>query len=263
MPPELPVNKGRAPAGGRRAGWRLGVALTAMVLGVAGLTASAAGIAAHVLPRKFSTQQQQEISAWETARRWRTTPAGKIFPASVTYQLPAYALTSGSRLPLVAYRVGISGQASCAAASDQAAARVLSAAQCAAMLRATYTDATDSMLVTVGVAVMPSPAAATAAAARLANGRGPSPGVRPAAFPDTLASAFGNEQRQLSWAVSAGPYLILSTIGYADGRPQVPVSSDPYADEEMTSLADGIANAVAAPLAAPPRPPRCPGAPGC
>jgi hypothetical protein len=234
-----------------------------MVVGVAGLAASAAGIAAQILPRRFTTQQQQQIMAWETARRWRTMPAGKIFPASVTYQLPAYALASGSELPLAAYRVAISPQASCASGSDPAAAQVLSARGCVAILRATYTDATDSMLVTVGVAVMPDAAAAKAAAARLANGSAPSPGIQAAAFPDTLASTFGDPQRQLSWAVSAGPYVIMSTAGYADGRPRVAILSDPYADEEMTSLAGGVAGSVQAALGALPAVPRCPGAPGC
>jgi hypothetical protein len=234
-----------------------------MIIGVAGLAASAAGIASQALPRKFTAEQQQQIMAWETTGRWRTLPAGKIFPASVSYQLPAYALSSGSELPLVADRVGIAAQTSCAGGSDPQAAPVLSAGGCVAILRATYTDSTGSMLVTVGVAVMPSTAAAKTAAARLADGRGPSPGVRPATFPYTLASAFGESQRQLSWTISAGPYLIMSTVGYADGRPQVAVSSDPYADEEMTSLADGVADAVQAPLAAAPKVPKCPGAPGC
>jgi hypothetical protein len=263
MPPESPVTKGRAPAVRRRGGSRPGVALIAMIIGVAGLAASAAGIASQALPRRFTAHQQQQIMAWETTGRWRTLPAGKIFPVSVPYQLPAYAPSSGSELPLAADRVGISPQASCVDGSDPAAALVLSADGCVAILRATYTDATDSMLVTVGVAVMPSAAAAKAAAARLADGRGPSPGVRPAAFPYTLASGFGDSQRQLSWTNSAGPYLIMSTVGYADGRPQVAVSSDPYADEEMTSLADGVAEAVQAPLGAAPKVPRCPGAPGC
>jgi hypothetical protein len=62
---------------------------------------------------------------------------------------------------------------------------------------------------------------------------------------------------------SAGPYLIMSTVGYADGRPPGPVASDPYIDQEMTSLANGVADAVGAPLGAQPPPPRCPGAPGC
>jgi len=263
MPPEPPANNGRAPAGRAPGGWRLVVTLTAMLLGMAGLVASAAGIASQELPRKFTTAQEQQIIAWETASRWRTMPAGKIFPGSVRYHLAAYSQTVGTQLLLTADRVGISPEVTCAAGADAAAARVLDAGGCTAILRATYADETDSILVTVGVAVMPGAAAARSAAARLSDGHPQLSGVRTAAFPATLASTFGDEQRQLSEAVSKGPYVVLSAVGYADGRPQVPVSSDPYADEEMTSIADGISDAVETLLGSLPATPRCPGAPGC
>lgn len=55
----------------------------------------------------------------------------------------------------------------------------------------------------------------------------------------------------------------MSVAGYADGRPRVAVSSDAYAQDEMTSLANGVADAVSGPLGALPSPPSCPGAPGC
>ena len=262
--PEPPGTEGSAaPAGRRRGGWRFGVTVLALLVGTAGLAASVAGVSAQLLPRRFTAEQQQQIIAWEMARRWRTLTAGKIFPASVTYQLPAGALGAGSPLLLQAYRVGISRPANCTAASDAAAARVLSAGRCTALLRATYADETDSMLVTVGVAVMPGDNAAQSAASQLAGGQGPQPGVRAAPFPRTVARAFGDRQRQLSWAVSSGPYLIMSTAGYADGRPRVQISSDPYADTEMTSFATGVADAVRTPLGAEPPSPQCPGAPGC
>jgi hypothetical protein len=265
MQPEIPGHDelGAAPAGRRRGGWRLAITLMVLFVGTAGLAASAAGVSAQLLPRKFTPAQQQEIMNWEAARRWRTLPAGKIFPAAITYQLPAEALASGTGLPLKAYRVGISPQTSCAMASDPAAARVLSADHCSAALRATYADETDSMLVTVGVAVMPGASAARSAAGVLSAGQELHPGIRAVAFRGTLAGSFGDRERQLSWAASAGPYLIMTTVGYADGRPEVPVASNPYIDQEMTSLANGVADAVGAPLGASPPPPRCPGAPGC
>jgi hypothetical protein len=262
--PETPDHEeGGAPGGRGRGGWRFGIALTVLLVGTAGLAASAAGVSAWLLPRRFTPAQQQQIMSWETARRWRVLPAGTIFPASITYQLPGYALNAGTELPLTAYRVGISQQTSCAKASDRAAARVLAARHCAAMLRATYADETDSMLVTVGVAVMPGPGVARSAAAQLSSGRGLLPGVRPAAFRGTLAASFGNRQRQFSSATSAGPYLILSAAGYANGMPRAAVSSDTYAEQEMSSLADGVADAVGTPLGAEPATPKCPGAPGC
>jgi hypothetical protein len=265
MQPEIPRydEEGTAPAPRRRGGWRLGITLTVLFVGTAGLAASAAGVSAQLLPRKFTATQQQQIMNWEAARRWRVLPAGKIFPAAVSYQLPAQALAANSGLPLKAYRVGISPQTSCTIASDPVAARVLSADHCSAMLRATYADETDSMLVTVGVAVMPAASAARSAAGALSAGPELHPGVRAAAFRGTLAGSFGNRERQLSWATSAGPYVILSTVGYADGRSQVPVTNDPYVDQEMTSLANGVADAVGGPLGARPLVPKCPGAPGC
>ena len=252
-----------APADRGRGVRRLAVTLAILFVGTAGLAASAAGVSAQLLPRKFTAGQQQQIAAWEMARRWRTMPAGQIFPATVTYQLPGTALGSGSQLPLEAYRVGIARQTSCAAASDPAAARVLSADRCVAVLRATYADGTDSMLVTVGVAVMPGASAARSAASALATSRPPQPGIRTVPFRSTLARAFGDRQRQVFSAVSSGPYVIMSTAGYADGMPRVQLASDPYADQEMTSFGDGVAEAVGVPLGAQPPSPRCPGTPGC
>jgi hypothetical protein len=264
MQPDTPGHEGGGtPAGRGRGGWRFGIALTALLVGAAGLAASAVGVSAQLLPRRFTVAQQQQIMNWEIAGRWRLLSAGTIFPAAITYQLPAYALDGSTQLPLTADRVGISPQTTCAKGSEPAAARVLSAHHCAAMLRATYTDETDSMLVTVAVAVMPGTSVAKAAAGQLSAGQDVRAGIRAVAFRGTLAASFGDRQRQLSWATSVGPYLILSTAGYTNGMPQVAVPSDPYADQEMTSLANGVADAIGTPLGVQPTPPRCPGAPGC
>jgi len=277
MQPESPSAEGnpgpadeaaeRAPlgaAGARHsAGWRIGVILAALIVGLGGLAVSAAGAASQLLPRRFSAAQEQQIITWETARRWLVRSAGQIFPAAVSYQLPGYSLASGTGLNLTAQRIGIARQAACGAATDPVAARALKLRGCSAVLRATYVDSTGSLLVTVGVAVLPNAAAAAAAASTLPRGGRPGAGVRTVAFPGTLAASFGDRQRQLSWAVNDGSYLIMSAAGYADGRPRVPLSSDSYAAQEMTSVADGVAAAVAMPLGALPPAPRCPGAPGC
>jgi hypothetical protein len=230
-------------------------------VGMAGLAASAAGVSSQLLPRKFTSAQQQQIMNWETSRRWRALTAGKIFPPTITYQLPSYALNSTGQLALTAYRVGIARQGTCATASDATADRVLSAGHCAALLRATYADETDSMLVTVGVAVMPNPGVARSAAGKLSGDQ--EAAVRALGFRGTLAASFSNRNRQLSWATSDGPYVIMTTAGYANGEPQVSVASDPYTYQEMTSVANGIADAVGTPLGVQPPSPTCPGAPGC
>jgi len=262
MQPETPDNDGTAaPAGRERGGWRFGITLIVLFVGMAGLAASAAGVSSQLLPRKFTSAQQQQIMNWETARRWRALPAGKIFPATISYQLSGITLNASSQLPLTAYRVGIASQLSCAKASDLAAGEVLSAGRCAVLLRATYADETDSMLVTVGVAVMPSAGAARSAAGKLSAD--PEATVRALGVRGTLAASFSDRDRQLWWATSDGPYVIMTTAGYANGMPQVSVASDPYTDQEMTSVANGIANAVGMPLGAQPPTPVCPGAPGC
>jgi hypothetical protein len=262
-PAAAAVSRRRARAAASGGRWRFGVVLGALMLGLVGLAASAAGVAGQLLPRKFSAAQQQQIMAWETGRRWLIRSAGQIFPATVSYQLPGYSLASGTGLPLAARRIGVARQATCRAATDLAAAKVLSSRGCTAVIRATYVDSTGSMVVTVGVAVLPSTAAATAAASKLSHGERLGPGVRAVAFPGTLAAWFGDSQRQLSWAGNVGPYLVMSTAGYTDGMPHVSLASDSYAAQEMTSVANGVADAVVLPLGSQPATPRCPGAPGC
>jgi hypothetical protein len=245
-----------------------------------GLAGSLFGVVHQVGPRTFSASQRRQITTWEALRRWRTIPAGKLFPLGVHYQLSAFALNSATSLSLSARRLGIDQQQDCQAGTDPAAAAILHRFGCISVLRATYADAAGSMLVTVGVAAMPGSSAATRAARELlaaepggqpaslgrAASAGPAasqPGVRATAFPGTVAARFADSQRQLSWAASYGPYLLMSTAGYADGRPSVPVSTDTYADQEMSSLSHGIVSAVGSPLGAPLPVPRCPGAPGC
>ncbi len=227
-----------------------------------------AGVVLQVLPRTFTAAQQQQISAWEISGRWRAWPAGRIFPPAVRYELPGYLLGSADSLPLSAHREAIAPQAACPAATDPAVARMLAAHGCLAMLRATYGDATGSMAVTVGVAVFPS-AAAEHAAARALPGGAPAarpafePGVRPVWFRGLTLARFGPAQRQLTWARSSGPYLIMAAAGYADGRPRVAESTDRYALTEMRSVTSGVAGSIGYALDAPPPPPHCPGTPGC
>ena len=260
-----------APAGrGRRA-----AAVIALILGLAGFAVSAVGVAIQLLPRHFSAGEQSRIKAWEVMRRWQTTPAGQIFPASVPYQLPASVLHDVAPLHLEALRISIAPQESdCAKAVTSAAAgAALRKNGCEAVLRATYVDATRSYVMTVGVAVLPNAAAATSAdsglapprltAARAASGRGGlAAGVQVVSFGGATAGVY-DYHRQISTSYTAGPYLIMYAAGYADSRPRVPVKDDPYSDAEMTNMAQGVARSVAHTLTAAPAPPRCPGTPGC
>jgi hypothetical protein len=249
----------------RRGSQRWFAAIAALVLGVAGLAVALTGIAFQLLPRQFSAEQQRQITDWEVGKRWRTMPAGKIFPASLQYT-PPRALSDDPTLQLTADRIGIAGQASCAAATDPAAVgAVLARHGCEAMLRATYVDGTDSYVITVGVAAMPGSAQVNAAERELAGVVGGSngAGVRTVPVAGSLAAAFTDSRRQLSGSMPAGPYLVFYAIGYTDGRPSVPVTADGYADAEMTAAGAGVAQAVASQVGKSVPPPTCPGTPGC
>jgi hypothetical protein len=267
--PQAPGEPARSGVGGRRVR-----ALIVLVLGLAGLVLSLTGLAVQVLPRHFTAAQQEQIEAWQVTSRWRVLPAGRIFPASVTYQLAPKVIQDAVPLSLDALRVGIAPQSGCAKGVTTAAAQVLRRSGCEAVLRATYVDATRSYVTTVGIAVFPTAAAAFTAyqglsqpprlaatrdatgASRLAGG------VQVVRFHGT-ASVLYDYSRQITASFPAGPYLVMYAAGYADSRPPVRASSDSYSYAEMTSLAAGVAKSVANTLAAPPAPPHCPGSPGC
>jgi len=253
--------------------YRRAAALTALVLGLAGFAISATGMATQLLPRQFSAAQQQQIEDWEQASQWQRLTAGQIFPASVTYQLSATVLQDATPLNLAALRVAIAPQSGCGTSvTTSTAAAVLRRDGCRAVLRATYVDATWSYVMTVGVAVLPSDAAAKQArqslsgprltAARNGQAEPLAAGIRVVRYRGTAGSML-DYSRQISATIVKGPYVVMYAAGYADTRPRVPVSSDHYSDEEMNSLASGVAWSVLNRLAAQPASPHCPGAPGC
>jgi hypothetical protein len=262
--------RGRRGVRGRRA-----AAFIAVLLGIAGFAVSVTGVVTQLLPRQFTPDQQRQIMAWEVLRRWQTLPAGQIFPGSVPYQLSSSVLQDAGALNLNARRVAIAPeQSDCAkGVTNAAAAAVLRRGGCEAVLRATYVDATRSYVMTVGVAVLPTDDAATAAATGLSGTRLASaqdsgqtgqlpPGVRVITFSGADAGLY-DYNRQISGSLTDGPYVVMYAAGYSDGRPRVPVTKDRYAYAEMHSMAMAVAQSVAARLGARPAPPRCPGAPGC
>jgi hypothetical protein len=266
-----PQASGSPPRRGARG--RRTAALIALVLGLAGFVISATGMATQLLPRRFSAAQQQQIQNWEIAGRWQQLTAGQIFPASIGYQLSATVLQDATPLNLNALRVAIAPQSGCGTGVTTAAASsVLRHDGCQAVLRATYVDATWSYVMTVGVAVLPSAAAAKKAYQSLTSARLTAAnqseadrlpaGILVVRYRGTAAAMY-DYSRQISASFARGPYLIMYAAGYADSRPRVPVTSDQYAYKEMTNLAAGVAQSVADTLAALPASPHCPGTPGC
>jgi hypothetical protein len=251
-------------------GRRLATVVTVLLIGIAGLSLSAVQVATGLLPRKFTPAQQEQIMAWEVGARWRELPAGAIFPATTTYPPPEQ-LNDGGALTLTTRRLGIARQASCQQAVDPTAAPTLARGGCQALLRATYVDGTGTYLVTVGVAAFPGSTQAAAAQQTLSSPalshvgdvNALAAGVRTASFAGTPAAGFTDARRQLSGSLSAGSYVVLYTIGYADDRPMVPVGVDGYTYAEMNGMGEGLANSIAGKLSAAPRVPHCPGAAGC
>ncbi len=250
----------RARGGGRRLA-AFGALLAA---GLAGLAVSAVGIAHNLLPRQFTVAQRRQIATWEFERRWRALPAGTIFPASVSYSLPGYAVNSNSNLTLQAHLLSISPQTTCSAAVSGPATQVLSQHGCKAAMRATYVDSSGSFVATMTVAVLPDTAAQHAVIQDLTGSGRVSPTlVRALQVAGTPAADFGDPQRLLTTALGTGPYVILSTAGFADGRRHLRLSADPYLEDEISSLTSGLADSAARVLGKPLPPIACPGAPGC
>ena len=207
-------------------------------------------------------------------RSWRVIPKDELFPSAIRYRLTAGPTGQGKSeiLRLHAKRLGIARQASCkrAAGGSRELMAKLEGDGCWALLRSTYSDATGSLVVTAGIAVLANKSSSLGAARFLTGGSGVGLGgeskqlvLRPFAVRGTSAALFAFPQRQLSWVVATGPYLVMATVGYADGRPRVRIREDPYVKQEMMDLAEGVAVRIAGPLKAKLNRPVCPGVPGC
>jgi hypothetical protein len=236
--------------------------VTLLIAALCGLGVAAVGAAHQLLPRQFTAAQRQRIETWEMTRRWRALPAGKIFPAAVSYQLPSSAFYGQPGLKLSAHRLTIDTSANCKGSLSVTAARILAHHGCAAVLRATYVDASGSLVATVGVAVLPDSSAAQAVVSALGNGSAAEP-LRALKVAGTLADEFRDPERQVSRVAAAGPYVVFSTAGFTDGRPREKISTDAYLDHELTSLTAGLSKSASSVLGSQPPPPTCPGAPGC
>jgi hypothetical protein len=253
QPSRLSSRRGRHPG-------RVAVCLALLAAGVAGLAVSAVGIADNLLPRQFTVAQRRQIATWELERRWRALPARAIFPDSVSYTVPRGELYADSNLTLQARLLTISPDTSCAAAVTGTAAQLLSKHGCTAAMRATYVDASGSLVATVAVAVLPSVTAQHVVIAGLPSSASL---VRALPVANSPAARFGDPQRQLTRVFGTGPYVILSTAGFADGRRHVRLGADPYLDQEIVSLTAGLASSARQALDKPVPPVVCPGAPGC
>ncbi|MFF8596220.1 hypothetical protein ACF061_33280 [Streptomyces sp. NPDC015220] len=153
------------------------------------------------------------------AALWHNAPVDQLFPPTVR---GVGAGPGGADRTWT--RVAVAPDSGCAGAFDPPLGQALAPVGCARLLRATYTDATQSYVTTVGLLFTEADAPAMSAlAARFQNeglGRRTDLLPRPYAAKGTVAAAFGDEQRA-SWTVSVlteAPVVVYAVSGWADGR---------------------------------------------
>jgi hypothetical protein len=213
------------------------LAAAAACLGVAIVAGQRAGAE---LTRPPTAAQRSAAAAAALADRWRSWPAGRIFPARLGY-------STGLLTQENASRAGIGPGVTCAAALDGAAASLASRDGCRAAVRASYLDQLQGAVFTIGVLAFPSPARAAAFAHAARAERLPA-GLRALALPGTASARFSDSARQAAVSRARGPYAVLAVAGYADGRP---AAATGQARPSVFSPARQLVRAIAARLAKP------------
>jgi hypothetical protein len=248
---DVPEDLVQPPPGGRARPGKHWLASTVTAAALACCLAVAVTAAATVhteLYRKPTAAELTRAAATAVGRRWQAWPAGRVFPATLPY-------TAALDVAEHAARVGIDPATGCAAAVDSPVAPVLRRYGCRGVLRASYLDEREAVVFTIGVVAFATARSAAAARARIRPGR--AAGLRAFASPRTASASFSDRARQAATVTQAGPYLVLTTAGYADGRPAAKTGER---RPDVFAPASQLAQAIAAPLAAP-AVPRC-GAPG-
>ncbi|MEU1880661.1 hypothetical protein ABZ470_25410 [Streptosporangium sp. NPDC020072] len=207
-----------------------------LAIAVSDVLAGAVGVLRETRARPLTPAEQARYIQEDIAARWHTWSADLIFPTELQY-------VALGRAQQYARRIGLAPETSCGAGLDAPVGSVLSEHGCLTLLRATYVDQTSTFVVTVGVAVLGSEERRIAATGQLpVDDR---VGVRPVAFPGTAGELFGAAQRQHNSWIAAGPYVVLSTAGYADGRTREAVPPEEILHSELWPTAQSIAGRIA------------------
>ncbi|MEU6808702.1 hypothetical protein ABZ920_06775 [Streptomyces sp. NPDC046831] len=150
---------------------------------------------------------------------WHSVPVDQLFPPTVAGR---GAGPGGADRTWT--RVAVAPDSGCEDAFDPLLREVLAPAGCARLLRATYTDATQSHVTTVGLLFTKADAAAMDALDRRFEKERLErrADLMPRPYPDegTAAAHFGARQRA-SWTVSVltdAPVVVYAVSGWADGR---------------------------------------------
>ncbi|MEV3956681.1 hypothetical protein [Streptomyces albogriseolus] len=150
---------------------------------------------------------------------WHEVPVDQLFPPTVQGRG-----AGPGEADRVWTRIAVAPDSGCKGAFDALLTRALAPVGCERLLRATYTDATQSHVTTVGLLFTEADAAGMEALARRFDrerlDRRSDLMPLPYAAKDTAAEGFGPEQRA-SWAISVltdAPVVVYAVSGWADGR---------------------------------------------
>src|SRR4051794_11044145 len=165
-PPEPPPERVRWYE--RRTLW-LVVAICSAV-GYVALGALATGRVYWEFHREPTQGELYRAATEEVRDRWRTWPAERIFPVSVPYTAEQGGIEESRR-------VGIAPGTGCADGIDPGPAAILRRGGCQALLRATYVDQLQGIVLTVGIAVVRDEFAARAAKDALTPADATEPGA--------------------------------------------------------------------------------------
>jgi hypothetical protein len=197
--------------------------LTIVPLGLVGAAAVVAGFAGLFLGGQATVARLQAVGTTADSQRftferqaWQAVTVDQLFPLSHSTRNAAPDGTATRSFT----RIGVASPASCQSALAPALARLLADYGCGPVLRSDYTDATQTLVATVGVVALHTAPAqqqdlASATAAQHADLQG-----RALTLAGTAAARFGDQQR-LGWYTSAPadmPYLVFVVSGLADGR---------------------------------------------
>jgi len=197
------------------------------------LIAGGAAAVVRELTRAATSAEATAALQQEIATRWQRIPAGKIFPATTRY-------SDADGNAMLARLVGIAPPASCRAGVEPADYKLVRGLGCVTMLRATYVDASGTLAITVGIAVLRSPAAARQAsnvAVSLAAGDG----LHALAFSGTITDQFGDAARGVQGGLASGPYAFLYTAGFTDGQPTTAAVQE---QSELQSFGNSMATGL-------------------
>lgn len=213
----------------RRTRARTVTAASSLVLGLGLL----AGAAAGTWLTDDATARPSGISSYPEARAaWHSVPVDALFPRTLRGDGagPGGADRSWTR-------IAVAPDSSCAGAFDPLLDKALSPVGCDRLLRATYVDATETSVTTVGLLVTKADSGGMRALGERFDdeklGERADLMPRPYAAKDTVAAGFGDGQRA-SWQIHVltdAPIVVYAVTGFADGRK----ITDPQAAQDATA----------------------------